>query len=85
MAKRKLSADFILQKNRQERIDREVARQRLSERDARAAADTRTPAQVWLNDPAPGRSALAQKPATGSDRAPDRTGTARLEVFAVRC
>jgi hypothetical protein len=32
---------------------------RIAERDQREAADTRTPAQIWLNDPAPGRSALA--------------------------
>jgi len=46
-------------------IDRGVtatdARQRIAERDARQAADTRTPAQVWLNEPPPGRSALAQE------------------------
>jgi hypothetical protein len=36
------------------------ARQRLAERDARAAADTRTPAEQWLGDPPADRSALAQ-------------------------
>jgi IS30 family transposase len=34
-------------------------------RDARLAADTRSPAQIWLNDPPPGRSALAQRNAAG--------------------
>ncbi len=34
---------------------------RCEERDQRAAADTRTEAQRWLNDPPPGRSALATK------------------------
>jgi len=42
------------------RVREDEARQRLAERDARERADTRTPAQRWLNDPAPGRSALAQ-------------------------
>jgi hypothetical protein len=31
------------------------------ERDRLAASDTRTPAQKWLGDPEPNRSALAQK------------------------
>jgi hypothetical protein len=30
-------------------------------RDARLAGDTRSPAQIWLNDPPPGRSALARR------------------------
>src|SRR5262245_6443662 len=42
------------------RIDPQVARERMAERDAREAADPRTPAQRWLNDPPPGRSALAR-------------------------
>jgi hypothetical protein len=33
----------------------------LNERDAMAERDTRTPAQVWLGDPPPSRSALAQR------------------------
>jgi hypothetical protein len=33
----------------------------LNERDRRAAADNRTEAEKWLGDPAPGRSALAQR------------------------
>jgi len=31
----------------------------LAERDVRLATDTRTPAQVWLGEPEPSRSALA--------------------------
>lgn len=34
---------------------------RFAERDARMAADTRTEAERWLNDPPPSRSALAQR------------------------
>jgi len=34
---------------------------RLNEARAREQQDTRTPAQVWLNEPPPGRSALAQR------------------------
>ena len=41
-------------------IDPEDVRQRLAERDAREAADTRTEAQRWLGDPPADRSALAQ-------------------------
>ena len=33
------------------RIDPEILRSRMQERDARAASDTRTPAQRWLGDP----------------------------------
>jgi hypothetical protein len=36
------------------------ARQRLAERDARMARDTRTELQKWLGDPPPDRSALTQ-------------------------
>jgi hypothetical protein len=42
------------------RVTPQEALQRFAERAAREAADTRTPAQRWLNDPPPGRSALAQ-------------------------
>jgi len=35
-------------------------KQRLRERDERARLDTRTPAQVLLGEPPPGRSALAR-------------------------
>lgn len=44
-----------------DRVDPGEAEQRLAERDQREAADTRTEAQRWLNDPPPGRSALAAK------------------------
>jgi len=36
-------------------------RMRFMEAAARERADTRTDAQKWLNDPPPGRSALAQR------------------------
>ena len=38
----------------------EVAK-RVAEREQREAVDNRTDAQKWLNDPSPGRSALAAK------------------------
>jgi hypothetical protein len=44
-----------------DRVDPGEAEQRLAERDQREAADTRTEAQRWLNDPPPGRSALVAK------------------------
>ncbi len=43
------------------RVDPAEAEQRFAEREQREAADTRTEAQKWLNDPPPGRSALAAK------------------------
>ena len=43
------------------RVDPAEAAQRFAEREQREAADTRTEAQRWLNDPPPGRSALAAK------------------------
>jgi len=51
----------------------EDARARIAERDARNAADTRTPARVWLNEPPPGRSALA----TAGKQTRGRTEAAR--------
>jgi hypothetical protein len=57
------------------RVDPKEAQQRLAERDARTHLDTRTPAQVWLNDPPPDRSALAQSRAAlpqGGSSAPKR-------------
>jgi hypothetical protein len=42
------------------RVDPAEAEQRFAERDQREAADTRTEAQRWLNEPEPGRSALDQ-------------------------
>jgi hypothetical protein len=41
-------------------VPAEDARARLQERDARQAADTRTPAEKWLGDPPAHRSALAK-------------------------
>ena len=43
------------------RVSAAEAQARLTERDEREAADTRTPAARWLGDPAPGRSALPTK------------------------
>ena len=42
------------------RVDPAEAEERFAEREEREAADTRTEAQRWLNDPPPGRSALAR-------------------------
>jgi hypothetical protein len=42
-------------------INPDEIRQRLAERDARAASDNRTPAEIWLGDPPRAQSALAQK------------------------
>ena len=60
MGQRKLTAAVLL--GLAGRIDDETARQRFAERDAREAADTRTPAQRLLGDPPPGRSALDIRP-----------------------
>jgi hypothetical protein len=70
MARPKSTASQLL-KLYSGRVDPHEAAQRFAERDQRQAADTRTPAQVWLNDPAPGRSALAQ----GSQPVPRRTSS----------
>jgi hypothetical protein len=57
MARHKLTAsDFIGLGGAHNIAD---GKQRLRERDARAELDTRTPAQVLLGEPPPGRSALA--------------------------
>jgi hypothetical protein len=45
-------------------VDPAEAAERLAEREAREAADTRTEAQRWLGDPPPSRSALARAKAT---------------------
>ena len=42
------------------RIDPDVLRSRVQEREQRAASDTRTEAARWLGDPPPSQSALAQ-------------------------
>ena len=44
----------------QHRIDPGILRNRMQEREQRAASDTRTEAQRWLGDPPPSQSALAQ-------------------------
>ena len=44
-----------------DRVDPAEVEQRLAEREAREAADTRTEAQRWLNDSPADRSALAAK------------------------
>jgi hypothetical protein len=55
--RRKLTAaDFI-----NARATPDEARVRLAECDERLATDTRTPAQVWLGEPPPAQSALAQR------------------------
>jgi hypothetical protein len=49
--------------------DPQILRERMRERDQREAGDTRSPAEKWLGDPPPDRSALAQakRPATLED------------------
>jgi hypothetical protein len=46
------------------RIDPDIVRSRVQERDQREANDTRTEEQRWLGDPPPDRSALAQRKQT---------------------
>jgi hypothetical protein len=60
MTRRRSPASLLIDANKS-RVPPEDAQARLEERDRRQAADTRTPAQVWLNEPPPGRSALAQE------------------------
>jgi hypothetical protein len=62
---------------------------RMAERERRAAADTRTAAEQWLNDPEPGRSALARKSADDCGRTRQRAtglraGLQRLTAQLVR-
>jgi hypothetical protein len=84
MAKRKelTCSDFIrLHKNSAD------VKARMQERDARLAADTRTPAQVWLGDPPPGRSALHQVPHVGhplQGPAPRRSAGTRVDLWKSR-
>ncbi|MGB7656834.1 MAG: hypothetical protein WBL96_00640 [Pseudolabrys sp.] len=59
------------------RIDPEILRSRMQERDARAASDTRTPAQRWLGDPPALQSALAQ----GSQPTPRRNAGQRVDLW----
>ena len=60
-------------------------KQRLRERDARAALDTRTPAQVLLGEPPPGRSALQKSDAQegGPPESKSASGT-RVDLFRRR-
>jgi|RhiMetdeSRZDD1v2_1073273.scaffolds.fasta_scaffold53002_8 hypothetical protein len=46
-------------------VSRDDAKARLAERDQRQAADNRTPAEKWLNDPPQNRSALANRGSPG--------------------
>jgi hypothetical protein len=57
--RRKLTAYQIL--GRIIPVDPDDERQRFAERDARAANDKRTAAEIWLGDPPAGQSALAQR------------------------
>jgi hypothetical protein len=58
-SRRRGAASFV--RAERVRVDLAEAEQRFAERDQRDAADNRTEAQRWLNDPPPGRSALAAK------------------------
>jgi hypothetical protein len=59
------------------RIDPDILRTRMQERDARTASDTRTEAQRWLGDPPPMQSAMAQ----GSQPAPRRIAGQRVDLW----
>ena len=59
------------------RIDPEILRGRMQERDQRAATDTRTDAQRWLGDPPQSQSALAQ----GSQPTPRRNAGQRVDLW----
>ena len=54
-------ASAVLCLNNGPRIDPDILRSRVQEREQREAADNRTEAQRWLGDPEPWRSALAAK------------------------
>jgi hypothetical protein len=75
--RRKLTPGRII--GLQNRIDPHEAQERFRERDARAALDTRTPAQVWLGEPPPGRSALAQASTPAST--PQRGTAWRVDLW----
>jgi hypothetical protein len=79
MAKRTRSAATQLVDAGRWRVSAADARKRLQEREAREAADTRTPAQVLLGEPPPGRSALV-KGQEGSQPRPKSTGT-RVDLW----
>ena len=57
--KRRGAAGFV--NAARDRVNPAEVEKRLAEREKREAVDTRTEAQRWLNDPPPGRSALAAK------------------------
>ena len=59
------------------RIDPEILRSRMQERDKRAATDTRTEAQKWLGDPPALQSALAQV----SQPTPRRNAGQRVDLW----
>jgi len=65
MPRRKLTCSAFIGIDR--RVDPHEARQRLAERDARQAADTRSDVQKFLGDPPPQRSASAGTRATPPD------------------
>ena len=65
MPRRLTASDFILDR----RVSPDDVKFKMLERDRLAASDTRTPAQVWLGEPPPWRSALAQSK-TGTDAPP---------------
>jgi len=81
MAKRnRLSPGKFIDANRW-RVTPQEALKRFAERAAREAADTRTPAQRWLNDPPPGRSALAQVKDLGPRISATRSAGIRVDLW----
>ena len=75
MAKReRLIASKLIDANRW-RVHPQEAEQRFAERDARIAADNRSPAEKYLGDPPRHRSALAQ------DRNPRRGVGWRVDLW----
>ena len=74
---RRSPAAAILALSAKPRIDPHDLAMRIAERAERERNDTRTPAQRWLNDPAPGRSALAQ----GSAVSPKRGMAWRVDLW----
>jgi hypothetical protein len=74
------AAALLIDCTKHRRVPPEDYHQRLAERDARNAADTRTPAQVWLNDPAPSRSALHRVRHTAHPAPRSHAGT-RIDLW----
>ena len=79
MGKRKLTAAVFV--GLTGRVDPKEGRQRIAERDAREAADTRTRAQIRLGDTPPGRSALAQTTQPTPQRSP--ASHPRIDLWTV--